>query len=235
MKSYHRIGGDIATREGRFYAVLRVDGSPFCTSEGTFTENQIDDLMREAARASLRVIRPAILAGLMYRERDYDTTLSVVTTIISGGKHCDLYFWRQVGRFTCRDVVIAPNQKGLAFWQKGNCEDALYEYRKAIALDPDFTWAYVDFGLVLEDMGLWPQALEQYRKAVQRAPDFVEARISLGQALSHQGQWPEALVEYRAAKGLDPAYSVPHQPIPSDGASSSIAPSKCRSANRPPP
>ena len=101
--------------------------------------------------------------------------------------------------------VSAMRHMALACWRgKRNLSDAEAWLRKATALAPDFTAAWLTLGRVLIDADKHGQAIAAYRQAVAAAPANAAAWAGLGSAHAQAGQ-PEASIDaYRRSLALHP-------------------------------
>jgi superkiller protein 3 len=72
---------------------------------------------------------------------------------------------------------------GVALKAKGQLEEAIEAYRKAIQLDPNYANAYSNLGSALYDKGQLEEAIEAYRKAIQLDPNYADAYGNLALAL----------------------------------------------------
>jgi hypothetical protein len=87
---------------------------------------------------------------------------------------------------------------------KGRLADAIVEWRKALALDPDNAKARTNLGIALWRTGAPDAAIAELRRAVQLKPDYPEARNNLGIVLVRKEQYAEAIEHFRAALRLRP-------------------------------
>ena len=78
---------------------------------------------------------------------------------------------------------------------------ALDEYRRALAIDPDFIEARHNMGSVLAGAGEIDDAIAQQRAVLTLAPDFAPAHVSLARALLERGDAEQALVH--AERGVE--------------------------------
>src|SRR5581483_9131680 len=74
-------------------------------------------------------------------------------------------------------------KKGRAASRKGDNETALDHFQNAIQIDPEFTDAHNDLGVVLANLGNIGEAAEQFKKAIDLAPDHNVAVGNLSLAL----------------------------------------------------
>src|SRR5262249_12253083 len=94
----------------------------------------------------------------------------------------------------------------------GRSDDAIAEYRRALALDPRLAEAHENLGQVLYRTDRFEEAAEELRKAIALDPDSAEAHCGLGLSLKHVGQFQEALAELGRADELgskDPNFANP--------------------------
>jgi tetratricopeptide (TPR) repeat protein len=64
--------------------------------------------------------------------------------------------------------------------------------------------AYVDFGIVLAQKGVWTGAVERFERATELDPSYAAAWNNLGIGLEQQGRFDEARKAYEKALELDP-------------------------------
>jgi serine/threonine protein kinase len=107
-----------------------------------------------------------------------------------------------------RDVVIqdsrAYNKRGLAYVSTRNYEQAIVDYSKAIALDPEYAEAYNNRStahLLMENYG---EAVADCQRALELAPDFVATYVNRGIAYTGLRLYEQALVDYNKALELAP-------------------------------
>jgi protein O-mannosyl-transferase len=98
----------------------------------------------------------------------------------------------------------AHSNLGQALYTEGRIDEAIAEYRAALAIDPDFAEASNYLGTALSDRGDIDQAIAAYREALRVLPTFAEAHNNLGLALSRQQKFADAEAEFREAMRLDP-------------------------------
>ena len=95
-----------------------------------------------------------------------------------------------------------PRQSRLALASRGQVDEAIAHYRKALEIKPDDVRAHNNLGVALAGRGAVDEAIAHFRKALEIEPDFMQAHINLGDALAGRGRLAEALVHYQKALGL---------------------------------
>ena len=83
--------------------------------------------------------------------------------------------------------------------------EAVSEWRKALALDPDDGKAHFNLGYALSESGLLPAAVAEYRKAAELTPNEPVMLANLALALAQTGNLDEAAADYRKSLELNPA------------------------------
>ena len=105
---------------------------------------------------------------------------------------------------------IAHNNLGLALADRGQLDEAIDHYRKALKINPNHVEAYNNLGLALADRGQFDEAVDHYRQALEIKPDFVEAHNNLATTLAGSGKIDDAVAEYRKAIEIKPDYADAH-------------------------
>ena len=85
-------------------------------------------------------------------------------------------------------------------------EEAVAEYRRALALRPDIAETYSNLGIVLREAGQLDEAMTAFHRALGLRPDLPEAHYNRGITLWERGQPDEAIAAYRRALELKPNY-----------------------------
>ncbi len=93
---------------------------------------------------------------------------------------------------------------GNALREKGQLDEAIACYKRAIELDPEFASAHSGLGLALLGKGQLDEAIACYKKAIELDPKLAAAHANLGWALSSKGKLGEAIACFKKAIELDP-------------------------------
>ena len=94
--------------------------------------------------------------------------------------------------------------QGIAYYRKGNFDQAIADYSKAISLDPNYAYAYYGRGLIYGKQGNFTQALSDYMKAIKLKPNYAPAYDSRGNIYCKQGSFKQAIFDYTKAIELNP-------------------------------
>ena len=108
------------------------------------------------------------------------------------------------------DNCIAHNNLGNALLQKGNVDEAIAHYQKALQIKPDYAEAHNNLGNALLQKGNVDEAITHYQKALQINPDYAEAHNNLGIALLQKGNVDEAIAHFQKALQIKPDNAEAH-------------------------
>lgn len=141
------------------------------------------------------------------------SVVSVVVMLL-----CILLTYRQIGYWKDSETLwrhtiavthnnyIGHNTLGTALHHKGNLDEAIGEFQKALKLDPDYADAHDNLGATLYVKGNLDGAIREFQEALKLKPDYANAHYNLGVALQNKGKADEAIAQYREVIGLNPDY-----------------------------
>jgi len=92
--------------------------------------------------------------------------------------------------------------QGFNFFAKGQVEEAIAEYKKAVELDPQFTMAYLALSMAYEKKGMIDEAIEAIKRAIDLDPNDPLFHTSLSRFYQRKGMIPEAEREMAVAASL---------------------------------
>ncbi len=95
-------------------------------------------------------------------------------------------------------------------FSRRNAPLALQVYRKAIGVDPAFSWPYSNIGNLLKNSGALEDSIEWFEKAIEVNPNYWRAHKKLGLVLHKLHRYEEALPAYRRAVALNPEDAFAH-------------------------
>ena len=99
------------------------------------------------------------------------------------------------------------NNRGLAYFYRGNSTQAMSDYNKAIALDSNYSKAYINRGFLYYDQGNLIQAMSDYNKAIDIDPENAEVLNNRGIVYYNQGDVTQAISDYNRAIAINPSYA----------------------------
>ena len=102
---------------------------------------------------------------------------------------------------------------GRRYLKDGDYEKAVWEYQKALGMNPQLATAYNGIGIAYTMLERYSEAVAAQQKALALQPDFVEAHAGLGLAHLKQNRTEPALKHYRQAVALDPHFLEAHLKI----------------------
>jgi tetratricopeptide (TPR) repeat protein len=130
--------------------------------------------------------------------------------------------WQQCGMYADLETLwratiaknpiswLAHNNLGYILRQKGQVDEAIVQYQKALEIDPGYANAHYNFGNALFQKGRMDEAMEHYQKALEIQPQYAEAHNNLGNVLRQKGRVDEAIIEYQKALKIDPGFAMAH-------------------------
>ena len=101
---------------------------------------------------------------------------------------------------------VAHNNLGLVLAKQGETEQAIYHYKQALKLKPDFVFTHTNLGAALAAEGRLSEAAEHYETALHIKPDFAGAHNNLGLVLAAEGNTEEAVHHYTEALKIKPDF-----------------------------
>lgn len=93
---------------------------------------------------------------------------------------------------------------GWALYQKGQHNEALAEYKRALDIDPRNYKAQYNLGLAYAKVDKWERAADQFQEAIRLAPNNYQPHYDLGLAYDHLGKLDDAQKELDLAYKLNP-------------------------------
>jgi tetratricopeptide (TPR) repeat protein len=97
---------------------------------------------------------------------------------------------------------------GDCYLMKGDPDEALAEYHRALALQNDYAPAYDGLGRAAEAAGDDEKAIQSYRKAIELNPGFPDAALNLGDLYMRDGRDAEAIELFIKAIRVRPDFAA---------------------------
>ncbi|MBN1907145.1 MAG: tetratricopeptide repeat protein [Deltaproteobacteria bacterium] len=105
---------------------------------------------------------------------------------------------------TEREDADTYTSKGLYYLKKGQNDDAVAAFNKAIEINPGNIEAYVSRGITYYLQGKNDKAISDFNKAIEINPEFVVAYQNRGHVYSSTGNYEKALSDYSKVISLKP-------------------------------
>ena len=99
---------------------------------------------------------------------------------------------------------ISYNNLGKFYQDNQSYPEAIMEFKKALAVSPEYITAYYQLGLAYKDTGKYKEAMEQFEKIKAISPDDARADYGMGMVFHKQGFLSRAIDSYQKAIKLDP-------------------------------
>jgi len=102
------------------------------------------------------------------------------------------------------------NLIGVSAAQIGRLDQAIFAFRRVLAINPDDAGCYNNIANALSAQGKLSEALEAYRIALSLRQDYDAAYNGMGVVLTRLGKWSEAVQAYRKLLIIKPNYAYAH-------------------------
>jgi tetratricopeptide (TPR) repeat protein len=151
-----------------------------------------------------------------YRRAILGFAMTAVIGALSLWGHSQTSYWRDSKTLWTQVLVCTPRNSvahyclALAFFDRGELDEAIMHYRKSLEIQPNYPPAWCNLGVALFQKGEKAQAVAQYRRALELEPDYSEAHGNLGVALFDKGEKEQAIAQYRKALELEPQNAEAH-------------------------
>ena len=99
---------------------------------------------------------------------------------------------------------IAHGSLGHAYQDLGRLDEAVEEYKRAIAIYQDDYKAHYNLGTVYAQQGFLDLSLQSYQRAIQANPVYPNAHFNIGLIYKQQGLMDKAIGHFRKVTELDP-------------------------------
>jgi tetratricopeptide (TPR) repeat protein len=157
---------------------------------------------------------PALLAGAAYflfeawrwiRERRWRpvAAAAVALAVLFFVVNANIY------RIDTAKAFAQPHFRlGIVYGDRGLRDQAIEEYRKAIAIDPEYPKSYLNLGALLAEAGEGEDAIGAFRQAIALDPSYTAARVNLAMVHGRLGEHEAAIVEIDSALAVDPGNAM---------------------------
>ncbi|MCK4271367.1 tetratricopeptide repeat protein [bacterium] len=109
-----------------------------------------------------------------------------------------------------RSQSYAHEELAIYYRDVGLLDEAIEEYRRALAVSPDNVRLHLSLGLTCWEKKMYDEAIQQYQKAVAILPNLARARFDLGSLYVHKKMYHEAIQQYEQVIAIDPKFDLAH-------------------------
>lgn len=106
--------------------------------------------------------------------------------------------------------IVAHNNLGRALAERGQPDQAIEHFRRAVEIRPSYVHARYNLGNLLMRQNRLTEAEQQLRQVVEEQAGLARAHSDLGNCLLRQGKTAEAEQQYREALEIDPSFADVH-------------------------
>ena len=108
----------------------------------------------------------------------------------------------------CRDKSVDHFKRGTALVKKGEHDQAILCFDKAIKIKPRFAEAYCNRWASYDKKGEYDRAISDFNKVIEINPWFTVAYYNRGNAYGAKGEYNRAILDYTKAIEIDPKYAM---------------------------
>ena len=158
-----------------------------------------------------------VILGLMHRWREMTAiVICVLVVILSVATYQRNLIWKDDLTLWTDVVQKSPtkarghNNLGIAYQDLGRSDEAIQEYKTALALEPNYAEAHNNLGSIYSKLERPDEAIQEFRTALTLKSDNAEAHYNLGIAYQKLERFDEAIQEFRTALTLKPHDAEAH-------------------------
>ena len=102
------------------------------------------------------------------------------------------------------------NSFGLAYYESGKYKDAIDAYKRAIKVDPYYTYAHLNLGVAYLKSHMQKNAVQALKRLIRIDPDDAMGHYNLGVAYYESGKYKEAIEAFKQAIRINPDFVDAH-------------------------
>ncbi len=134
---------------------------------------------------------------LLFQHKQIDLCISKINKIIKNHKN----------------EFLPYNYRGIIFLSLYRYPEALFDFNKAISLNPKFAQGYNNIALTYRSLGRRDHALSAYKKSLNLNPESIESQINIGILYTELYLYPEAIESFNYVLEKIPDHEHTHQLI----------------------
>jgi len=108
---------------------------------------------------------------------------------------------------TTENNYIAHGSLGIALCKKGQTEEAIGHFNKAIRIRPDYYKPYDSRGVAYDKLGQYGHAIADFSEAIRLNPEYAASYNNRGAVYDKSGRHEIAIEDYNTAVRLKPEYA----------------------------
>ena len=101
----------------------------------------------------------------------------------------------------------AHYNQGVAHAEAGRHIEAIREFKKAVAIKPNYHRGYCDMGSAYGDLGLHAEAIVAFKKAIDLDPDCAQSYCNMGVVYGKLRQYTKGIAACKKAVAIKPDYA----------------------------
>ena len=102
------------------------------------------------------------------------------------------------------------NSFGLTCYESGKYKDAIDAYKRAIKVDPDYTYAHLNLGVAYLKSHMQKDAIEALKRLIRIDPGDAMVHYNIGIAYCENGKYKDAIDAYKQAIRINPDFVDAH-------------------------
>jgi len=110
----------------------------------------------------------------------------------------------EAARGRVKSAATDHYNRGEAYYEKGQYDQAFSELTRAIEIDPGFAPAYIIRGMAYNDKNEFDLAIADFTKVIEIKPTAAHAYDARGMAYGNKGEYDLAIADYSKAIEIDP-------------------------------
>ena len=110
-------------------------------------------------------------------------------------------------------IAMAYNNRGSAYLQKREVTKAIYDYSRALEINPDYLVAFDNLLRTYWAIGMKNEAQSLYKKATNTNPNYEAAYTNLGNVYWKIGKKDDAIALYKMVIALNPNNAEAHEKL----------------------
>jgi tetratricopeptide (TPR) repeat protein len=151
-----------------------------------------------------------------YRRPVLAATAIVTLMVLMGRTWDQTKIWRDSESLWTHALAVtsnndtAHNNLGIALSRKGDVDQALLHFEKALQIKPKRRKLHYNMAVALVQKGKIDDAIANYQRELEIQPEFAEAHNNLGILLAQKGRTDEAIAHLQKALEIEPRYPKLH-------------------------